>query len=124
MVSYKEVVEKLYAVHINALEKLAQDAFDKFIKPFCDRHGLWLVQKMNDFAGSKILSKPGGVSTNENWDDYLDDPRYRDVCPEMAPPEGYAELREGVFFDLPGGGDTGWSLLWFMPEYKPKVKRG
>ncbi len=125
MKTYQECVEALHAKYIEKLKATALEAFEADVKPFCDRHGLWLVQEMNQYTGNKFFGTPGDATvTSSDWDDYLDDPKLREASPELRPPEGYAELREGVFFDLPGGGDIGWSLLWLMPEYKPEVKRG
>lgn len=108
------------------VKAIAARAFNEHVIPFCDKHGLWLVQAMNAYEGDKVFGWPGererGTSTD--WDDFLKNPVwYKDTYLEKdwpKLPEGYEEMMKLVNQPLPHDDET--SLLWYMPEYKPERK--
>jgi hypothetical protein len=126
MATRKERLQKLYEKYTQGITELAMEIYLGKVVPFCDKHGLWLVQAMNDFEGVKFFGWPGEQEkgTSNDWDERINYPdEFEDFEEGELPPipEGYEELRK-QFLEIPSMKDV--TLLWFMPEYKPEVKRG
>lgn len=123
--SYASEAQALHDAYMRGVKRLAESAFIEVVKPFCDRHGLWFVQKMNHFEGDKFFGRPyetleEAAPNSNDWDEYLDYAEVREDSPECKPPKGYQRVREIIDKPLPGEDEIG--LRWYMPEYKPGRK--
>lgn len=114
----RDEVQDLYDRYIADLTAIARKVQLEVVNPFCDRHGLWFVQRMNAWGGDLMFGTPGNpdAPTSSDWNDWLGG--YGDH--RSKPPTGYACVREII--DEPVPGQEGDGLRFFMQEYKPERK--
>jgi hypothetical protein len=122
--SYKDKVQSevqaLHDKYIAGLKAIARRVQLEVVNPFCDRHGLWFVQRKNAWVGDFVFGFPGKPAPNSgDWDEWLENVGYR--VPKNKPPAGYARVHEIIDEPIPGQMDEE-GLRYFMEEYKPKRK--